>query len=239
MSQKRNYSYPDVDMLVAAKTIAQSFKANISELSMARTDWSDAYADELLEKINTSMDTYLGIDIKKMLREATAALVKIQMPAKRDLSFFKTQVDDDFKSDKSVHKEILNTLGFTSHLKDVQKGNQEALLLLLFTFKKNMTDTLKEKITSQGMNPALIEKILEYANTYRDANIAQENLKESTKEITKDITDSFNSIYDEIIGICKIASNYYQYEPLKKEQFTFSKAISNLGAARKIKEESI
>ena len=102
-----------------------------------------------------------------------------------------------------------------------------------------MTDSLKTEITSQGMNPALIDKIINLADTFREANAVQENLKESTKEITQEITDTFNSIYDEIIGICKIASVYYQYEPLKKEQFTFSKAISNLGAARKVSPEAI
>ena len=56
------------------------------------------------------------------------------MPAKRDLSFFKTQIDNDFKSDSNIREEILKTLGFSKHLKDVQKGNQEALLQLLYTF---------------------------------------------------------------------------------------------------------
>jgi hypothetical protein len=35
-----------------------------------------------------------------------------------------------------------------------------------------------------------------------------------------------------------MASNYYQYEPLKKEQFTFGKSIDNLGAARKAAEKA-
>jgi seryl-tRNA synthetase len=102
-----------------------------------------------------------------------------------------------------------------------------------------MSDTLREEISSQGMAPALIDKIIDYADTFREANTAQENLKESTKELTQEITTAFNAIYDEMIGICKIASAYYQYEPLKKEQFTFSKAIDNLGAARKVSAESV
>ena len=36
-----------------------------------------------------------------------------------------------------------------------------------------------------------------------------------------------------ILAIGKIASNYYKCEPLKKEQFTFAKALSNLGSAAK------
>lgn len=233
MSKNRNYSYSDVDMLMAAKTIGLSFKANISELSITRTDFTEEYADALLDRIDNAIENYLGVDVKKSLRDATAALTAIQIPAKRDLSYFKTQIDDDFKDDNAKKTEILRTLGFLDHLKSVQNGGQEALLNLLFAFKTNMMDSLKAEITSKGMAPALIERIINYADTFKQANAAQENFKETTKELTQEITNSFNSIYDEMIGICKKASNFYQYEPLKKEQFTFSKAIANLSAARK------
>ncbi|HBH50123.1 MAG TPA: hypothetical protein DDX98_15870 [Bacteroidales bacterium] len=239
MSLNRNYNYKDVDMLMASKTIAESFKANISELSTTRTDWTEQYADELIGRIDSAIENNLGVDVKKVLRDATASLVAIQIPAKRDLSYFKTQVDDDFKKDSSKKNEILKTLGFSKHLKGVQKGNQESLLQLLYTFRTNITASLRADITSQGMNPTLIDKIVDYADTFREANTIQENLKETTKEITQEITSTFNAIYDEIVGICKKASVFYQYEPLKKEQFTFSKAIANLGAARKVAEEAI
>ncbi len=38
MAKNRNYSYKDVDILMASKTIAESFKNNFSELSATRTD---------------------------------------------------------------------------------------------------------------------------------------------------------------------------------------------------------
>jgi flagellar biosynthesis regulator FlaF len=107
MAKNRNYSYKDVDMLMAAKTIAESFKVNISELSTTRTVWTEQYADDLIARIDSAMENHLGIDIKKLLRDATASLVAIQIPAKRDLSYFKTQIDDDFKKDSSKKKEIL------------------------------------------------------------------------------------------------------------------------------------
>lgn len=239
MSQKRNYSYSDVDMLMASKTIGLSFKANISELSTTRTDFTEARADELISRIDNAIDGYLGVDTKKTLRSATASLIAIQMPAKRDLSYFKTQIEDDFKDEPAKCDEILKTLGFNNHLRSVQNGSQEALLNLLYAFKKNISDTLREEISSKGMAPALIDKISAYADTFKQANTEQENLKETTKELTQAISDTFNSIYDEIIGICKKASSFYQYEPLKKEQFTFSKVIANLGAARKITSTAV
>ena len=236
MAKNRNYDCKDVDMLMAAKTIAESFKANIAELSTTRTDWTEAYASNLVAKIDSEIENHLGVDAKKSLRDATAVLVSVQVPAKRDISYFKVQVEDDFKKETAKAKEMLRMLGFTKFLKGVQRGNQEALVELLYTFRNNMNDKLRQDITAKGMNPSLIDNIIGYADKFKLANITQESFKESTKGITKEISDSFNAIYDEVIGICKKASKYYQYEPLKKEQFTFSKALSNLGAARKVGE---
>jgi len=234
MAKNRNYSCKDVDMLMASKTIAESFKTNISELSTTRTDWTEQYATDLITRIDNAIETHLGIDAKKDLRNATATLASIQVPAKRDVSYFKTQIDEDFKKETSKRDEILKTLGFAKHLRGVQKGNQESLIQLLYQFKTNMSETLRRDIIAKGLSTTLIDNIIGYADTFKQANVTQETFKGSTKEITQEVTDVFNAIYDEIIGVCKKASNYYQYEPLKKEQFTFAKALSNLGAAAKV-----
>jgi hypothetical protein len=233
MAKNRNYNYKDVDMLMASKSISESFKKHLPELSVTRTNWTVEYANGLIAKIDVAIDTQLGIDPKKDLREASDIVYSLQVPAKRDLSFFKTQVNDDFKNDKTKRDEILKVLGFTKSLKDVGKGNHQALILLLYTFKTNMTDALKQEITAKGMNVTLINNIVGYADSFKTANVTQENFKETTKIITKELADSFNVIYNEIIGLCKIVSSYYRNEPLKKEQFNFSKVIDNIGATRK------
>jgi hypothetical protein len=234
MAKNRNYHCKDVDMLMASRTIAESFRANISELSATRTVWTEQYATDLVARIDNAITGSLGIDAKKDLRGATAALVSIQMPAKRDVSFFKLQVSEDFKKDPARRDEILNTLGFTAYLRQGIKPGQEALVQLLYDFKTNMTGSLRQEITGKGINPSLVDNILGYAETYRQANLLQESLKGSTKIITGDLLDTFNGIYNEIIGICKIASAYYRYEPIKKERFSFSKVLANMGGSRKI-----
>lgn len=238
MAKNRNYSYKDVDMLTGAQIVAGNFKANIGELSTVRSDWTEQYAKDLVVRINQTIETHLGIDAKKDLRGATSDLSTIQTSAKRDISFFKTQIDDDFKNTPFVRDEILNTLGFSKYLKNVQKGNQEALIQLLYTFKKNITDSLRNQVTDKGLSGTLIDKIVEYAGTFNEANVNQEGLKQTTKEISKEVADVFNAIYDEIIGISKKVSSYYQYDAVKKEQFTFSKVIGNLGSARKTPVET-
>ena len=229
----RKYNYKDVEMLLASKTISTSLLENLTDLSMARTTWTSDYTTALASKIDDAIENYLGLDKKKALREATSKLASLQSPAMRDLSFIKTQIDVDFGTEA---KEILKNLGFDKHLRDVQKGDQEALIQLLYAFKKGLSDELKTQITEKGTNPALIDRIIAYADQLKEANVSQESLKETTKVISEEAVLVFNSIYEEIVGICKIASAFYQYEPLKKEQFTFSKVIANMNAARQIAE---
>jgi hypothetical protein len=233
MSKTRNYSCKDVEMLLTAKTIAQSFRSNIKELSPGRTDWTEQYATDLNVRIDKAIETYFGIDSKKDLRNASIVLDSIQVPARRDLSFFKTQIDDDFKKDPNRRDELLKTLGFSRHLREVQTGNQESLIQLLHTFRQNMNDSIRKAIAEKGLNQALIDNIIAYASNFENANITQETFKSSSKVVTKEVSDSFNSIYDEIIGICKKVASFYHYEPLKAEQFTFKKVLKNLGSARK------
>ena len=239
MAKNRNYNCKDVDMLMASKTIAETFKTNISELATTRTDWTEQYATDLILRIDNAIHTHLGIDVKKDLRSATTALVSLQFPARRDISYFKTQIDDDFKKNAPRRDEILKSLGFTKYLRGVQSGNQESLIQFLYTFKTNINPALRDEITAKGLNPMLIDNITAYADTFAQANVAQESEKGSTKEISQEVANIFNAIYDEIIGICKKASNYYRYEPVKKEQFTFAKALSNLGTPAKAQVKEV
>ena len=230
----RNYNYKDVETLEACKTITQSLSTYQADLVIARTTWTPEYVTALSTKIDDAFTSYLGLDKLKALREATKQLKAIQQPALNDLSFIKTQIDVDFGAEAV---EIRRSLGFETNLLKVQKGDQEALVQLLFSFQKGMTEELKTQMTAKGTSPALIDRILGYATQMSDANVTQESLKESTQAISAEAIDVLNSIYNEVIGICKIASLYYKNDPVRKARFTFSKVVSNMNVARKSEEE--
>ena len=234
MAKNRNYSYSDVNMIMASKIIAANFKAGLSELSTLRTNWTNEYADDLAGRIDQAIENYLGLDAKKELRKASRQLFNIMKQTIQSLAAFKIQIDDDFKDNPPEREEILKNLGFENNLKAVQRKDQEALIELLYAFKTNMTDALKREITSRGMNPDLIDNISGYAGAVKEANVTQESLKGKTRKITHEAAEVFIAIYSEIIGIYKIASKYYQNHPVKKEQFTFSKIVANLHVSGKV-----
>lgn len=230
MTQTRVYTYKDSDMLMASKVIATSLTNQLPDLSMVRTNWTPEYAQALHTKIDDAMENYLGLDKKKALRDATAALTAMQSPALRDLQFMKTQIEVDFDNEA---KEITKTLGYNSYLKAARAGDQEALIQLLFAFKKGMTNQLKDAIVANGTNPALIDRIIDYATQLNEANLEQESLKASTKSVSETAVTALNEIYSEIIGICKIASSYYLHDEILKDQFTFSRVVANMNTAGK------
>ena len=232
MTKNRKYNFKDVDMLLASKTIVQNLSNNLTDLSVIRGNWTEAYTTGLSTRIDDAIDNYLGLDKKKELREASAKLSAIQTPAMRDVSFFKIQIEVDYNSDKDRRDMILKNLGIAQNLREAQKGSQEALIQLLYAIGKGMTDELKEEIIEKGTTEALIDRIINYASQLKSAEVSQETLKETTQQISAEAVQVLNEIYDEVVGICKIASSYYQDDSLMKKQFTFSKAVSNMNSAK-------
>ncbi len=96
-----------------------------------------------------------------------------------------------------------------------------------------MTNAVKDDMVAKGTNPALIDNVIGYATQLSEANLAQESLKSTTKSVSETAVAALNEIYNEIIGICKIASAYYLHDEISKAQFTFSRVVANMNAGGK------
>jgi hypothetical protein len=217
-----------------ATTVQEHFQ-NIDLLSSFRNDWTREYAADLERRIDEALNRYLDIDRYKDLREATNKLVSLALPARRDLAAFKTQVEVDFKNEA---RHILASLGYQSYYPKASKGNsQEGLIANLVSFSNGMTPELKEKVTSKGLKPELVDRILSYSQNLKDANTVQEVLKQSTRKISREALEVFNGIYTEILGICKIIYRGHTFDPILREQFSFTNVARNMTFAGK-REES-
>ncbi len=140
---QRNYKNKDVEMLITASTIIENAIANKVFLQKKRSTWADPFFNNIKDRIENAIQTYLGVDSAKDLRQATMTVLGIQKEAISQLAELKIQISEDFKSEKPRRDEILNQLGFTSYLKDVQKKDQKALINLLFQYKTNLSKDLK------------------------------------------------------------------------------------------------
>ena len=225
---ERIYKNKDVEMLTATATIIENAIANKALLIPKRATWQDPFFEDIKTEIETITDTYLGKDAAKELREATQIVLNIQAQAIIDLAEFKVQVQEDFKDNPTKRTEIINQLGLTTHHKTAQKGDQEALVNLLFKFKTNATPELIAAIVAKGTAQATINKILGYATTLKEANINQETFKGTKKEITDEGVTAFNNIYKKVISIAKISSNFLKTNKTKQQLFSFAKIVATL-----------
>jgi hypothetical protein len=226
----RKYKTKDVEMLTAAATIIENAIANKTFLQSKRTTWADPFFGNLKKQIQSTTDTYLGKDSAQQMRQATQVVLTIQAKALNDLAECKVQIEQDFKNAAVYKTEILTQLGFAAHYKAAQKGDQEGLVNLLFQFKTNLSPALKTEIVTKGTAQATINNIISYANTLKETNISQETYKGNRKEITDEAITAFNQIYDQVISIAKIASNFYKTDKTKQQLFNFAKVAKTLNS---------
>ena len=223
----RKYKTKDVEMLTATETIIDNAIANKIFLQSKRTIWADPFFEDLKSHIQNTTETYLGKDAAQQMRKATQIVIDIQTQALNDLAEFKVQVEQDFKDTPTYKTEILTQLGFTSYHKIAQKGDQEGLVNLLFQFKTNMAASLNAEIVAKGTAQTTIDNIIGYAVTLKNANITQETYKGTRKEITDEAIKAFNEIYEQVISIAKISSNFFKTDKTKQQQFSFAKVSAN------------
>ena len=232
-TSQRAYSIKDVDMLITASAIVESAISNKDFLISKRSNWEDPFFENLKIRIDNAVQNHLGADNAKDMRQATLVLLEIQKMAIKDLAEVKVQITEDFKTDKTQLAEILNQLGFTSFHKDAQKGDQEALINLLYRFKTNLTPALKDEIIAKGTSAAILDTIIAHADALKNADVNQEIFKGNRKNLTLATITEFNEIYNQVISISKIAGKFFKDQPTVKEQFSFAKVAKTLNAKPK------
>ncbi|MFW5916240.1 MAG: hypothetical protein ACOCTM_02075 [Bacteroidota bacterium] len=228
MPRKRVYNYRDVEVLFGSRIAFENFLRNLPELSRVFTHWTEEKVHNAIHQVDEGIKL-LGIDPQLEVQKATRKMNEVQEPALHELAFFKKVIPVLFKKDG---KNILKQLGFNKYHKDAIKGDQEALFNLLVTFNDGMAGELKAQIEEKGINPEILEGILSYKDKVYLSNVKQETLKGSSQEITQECIDVFNAIYLQAIDVCKLASAYYASNPIKRNQFTFSRIVKNMNAIK-------
>jgi len=225
---QRRYNHKDVDMLITAATIVETAIANKTFLQSKRSAWNDSFFTTLKNRIDNATKQYLGIDGALKMREATLIVNNLQKTALIELAELKVQVNEDFKVNKPRRTEILKQLGFTAYHAQAQRGDQEALINLLFQYVTNLTPALTAEIVTAGTSADLLADLTTYANDLKIADINQETFKGTKKTLTAAAVKEFNDIYDQVISISKIAGKFYKDQQDKKDQFSYSKVSKAL-----------
>jgi len=225
--------FKTADFLLAARNITYAMRDHADELKVLRSDITNEYIDGLEEKINKVLAENLGVKSDNECAITLRAVNSIRIPALRDVSFLKTQVETDFKKDKEF-KKILTKLGINDHFQNAINGDREAFIELLHNFNEASKKYTK-RIVEKGTNPVLIERIVNYT---KDIDLKPLRKKTKTKlkpgAAASKVNNDVEEIYNEINKISKIAINFYQYDPLIRERFTINSVVRNISVAKKV-----
>lgn len=216
-------------MLIAAATVVENAIAHKSVLQAKRPAWQDPFFENLKANIEGITNDYLGIDNARKLRTATINLRSIQQQAAADLTALKVQIQEDFKNEKIRRNELLNRLGFAAYGRGINTGNQEVLVNLLYQLKLNLDTNMHNSIVAKGIDEALLDRIIGYANLLREAEVGQESEKSERPLLTIDTIAKLNEVYDQAMSICRIGTKFMNELPAGRNLFNFSKIIRNMG----------
>lgn len=229
---KTKYNVKTVDFLIASDTIIDSALANQTFLETKRSTWKIAFFQDIKTQINQAVQTHLGLDSAKQLRDASQIVYTIVANSLVELAEVKVQIEEDFKDTPTQKIEILNTLGFTTYFFNARKGDQEALINLLFQFKTNLTQELNDQIVAKGTAQTTLDAVISRADALKDADVMQEGKKGTRKELTASAINEFNNIYDKIISITRISTKFFKNDKAKSDQFSFTKVAKNINKTK-------
>lgn len=216
--------FAGVATMLACKRIVQSFGENIYELSVNRKDWTPAYAEALKSRVKAIIDTHFSEEVASVHDEKHLQLHEGIMAALKDLGVFRALLKVEFKSDKSFLKNTFQQLGYNSFFSDAKNGDHVSLYQLIDAFSKNMTPDLVQKLESVHFPNELIERLKSYVDELNDLQQCYDFMSENSK-LPPEAKKEINEVYAIVQDICRIAIAYYQFDPVKREQFCFYRVM--------------
>lgn len=213
--------------ILACQKIAKVFKENIYELSSIRKEWDPEYATSLNIWIEDTIEKHYSDNLDAWDDNKYREWHEIMVAGLQSLKILRASMKVDFKNDKAFLREFFQKTGYDEYFSDAKNGDHLSMFRFLLTFAENIDDTTRKKIVEKGSMDSLFDKILISANKIKKFKECFEALEGDTMLNTygqKEVAEIYSTTKD----ICRIATAYYQFDPMKRSQFNFYKTLVNL-----------
>jgi len=224
MQQK--FKRKPVEMLTACQTITEQGLADQIFLSEKRPAWAPPFFANHQARIASAFTGLLGVSNIAGQRQATQLVNSIHHEALDEISILKIQIAQDFKKEPARRDEILKTLGFSLLTK--ARDSQAIFVQLLYLFKNNLTNDLRNEIAGKNIDIAVFDKIIAYADQMAQANVTQEVLKGTGKVVSQQTMAMLNDIYSDTITIAIIARRLFKGDKAKQDIYSYSKTLKKM-----------
>jgi len=206
---KRKYNCKDSEMLIGGFTVTESAFKDVAQFAEADTTYNNAFLGDLRYQIDLAIRNILGADNAAALRQKSIALNAMHENAMHELGLTKTLIENKFSKMPIRRDELLTNLGFTAFYNPAAKGTQEAMGHLLSRIGLNLTQATEQELLAQGLPPARINALRNYAAAYTATNVQQEGNKTGRTILTDDNLNMLNNLYDQVIALCKMGQRVF------------------------------
>jgi len=213
--------------ILACQKIAKSFKENIYELSSIREEWDPAYATSINIWIDDTIDKYYIENLDAWDEKKYRQWHEIMVAGLQGLKILRASMKVDFKDDKPFLKDFFEKTGYNEYFSDAKNGDHISMCRFLMKFSENVDDETRKRIVAKGTVDSIFVKILNSAIEIKQFEACFEAL-ESAADINNYGQKEITEIYKIIQDICRIAIAYYQFDPIKRDQFNFYKTLVHL-----------
>ena len=213
--------------ILACRKIAKAFKENVYELSSVRTEWEPAYATSLNIWIDDTIEKYYQDYVDTWDERKYREWHEIMVAGLQSLKILRASMKVDFKNDKEFLKDFFEKTGYEEFFSDAKNGDHLSMCKFLITFAQNIDDKTRKKIVARGTMDSLFDKILYSAGEIKRFEECFAALEEDA-DLNNYGKKEMNEIYKTVQDICRIAIAYYQFDPIKRDQFNFYKTLVNL-----------
>ena len=225
--QQKDLCLANTATLLACRSIAQVFSENIYELAHLRKGWNLDYAHALKKRITELYDQHFAGLKEQLHPEKLDAWRELMIAALTDLAIIRASVKVDFKGDKDFLKDFFNQMGYSQYFSDAKNGNHVSMYNFIYAFASQLTPEIAGKITARGLDSHVVARITEYALSLADFKECFEVIEDPAR-VDDEGRKLLEEVYQEIQDICRIATAYYYFDPLKREAFNFFKALRNI-----------
>lgn len=213
--------------ILACQKIAKSFKENIYELSSVRKEWDPEFATSLNVWIEDTIEKHYADKVDAWDRERYNQWHEIMVAGLQNLKLLRASMKVDFKNDKPFLKDFFEKMGYNDYFSDAKNGDHLSLFKFLKVFAENIDNATRKKIVAKGTIDSIFDKILDCSYKIEEFKKCFEALESEAKLNSygqKEVAEIYSTIQD----ICRIAIAYYQFDPVKRDEFNFYKVLVNL-----------
>ena len=211
----------------ACHAIASAFSENIYELAHLRKEWNVAYAENL-KKEAVEIYNHLAASDGFLIRlEKLKIWRELMISSLTAIGIVRASVKNDFRDNKAFQKEFYQKLGYNDYFSDAKNGDHYSVFLFVRVFAENLTPELREKIEAYGLDPHVLERILFNSKQLETFKECFDLMNNKNVLVDEDLA-RIEKLYRVVRDISRIATAYFYFEPLKREQFNFFKVLRNL-----------